>query len=97
MPATQLTSFPFPAAPPILTFFPATGLYSEPSHYDMAHARKEFEVCCFSAIKELLNKTGERVGGWGQGGGAGVGWGGKRGGGGRGRDSCTRGPVNKDG
>ena len=33
-------------------------LYSKPPHYDMAHARKEFEVCCFSAVEELLNKTG---------------------------------------
>jgi hypothetical protein len=25
----------------------------------MAHARKEFEICCYSAVKDLLNKTGE--------------------------------------
>ncbi|GBF92374.1 hypothetical protein Rsub_05576 [Raphidocelis subcapitata] len=33
-------------------------LYSKPPHYDMTHARKEFEICCFSAVRELLNKTG---------------------------------------
>ncbi|KAI8474465.1 MAG: FAE1/Type III polyketide synthase-like protein-domain-containing protein [Monoraphidium minutum] len=33
-------------------------LYSQPPHYDMAHARKEFEICCFSAVTDLLNKTG---------------------------------------
>ncbi|KIZ01890.1 3-ketoacyl-CoA synthase 19 [Monoraphidium neglectum] len=33
-------------------------LYSNPPHYDMEHARKEFEVCCFSAVRDLLNKTG---------------------------------------
>jgi hypothetical protein len=36
----------------------AAGLYSKPQFFDYAHARKEFEVTCFSAIKDLLNKTG---------------------------------------
>lgn len=33
-------------------------LYSNPPHYDMEHARREFEICCFSAVEDLLNKTG---------------------------------------
>uniref|UniRef100_A0A383VE34 3-ketoacyl-CoA synthase n=1 Tax=Tetradesmus obliquus TaxID=3088 RepID=A0A383VE34_TETOB len=33
-------------------------LYSKPQYFDYEHARKEFEVTCFSAIKDLLNKTG---------------------------------------
>jgi len=24
----------------------------------MVHARKEFEICCYSAVRDLLNKTG---------------------------------------
>jgi hypothetical protein len=35
-----------------------TGLYSKPQCFDYAHARKEFETTCFSAIRDLLNKTG---------------------------------------
>ena len=34
------------------------GLYSDPPHFDMVHARKEFEITCYSAVKDLLNKTG---------------------------------------
>jgi hypothetical protein len=36
----------------------AAGLYSKPQFFDYEHARKEFEITCFSAIKDLLNKTG---------------------------------------
>lgn len=39
----------------------AAGLYSKPQYFDYAHARKEFEVTCFTAIKDLLNKTGEKL------------------------------------
>ncbi len=54
---------PTPYTPPLRsglgdeTYVPPW-LYSKPPHYDMLHARKEFEVCCFSAVKDLLNKTG---------------------------------------
>jgi hypothetical protein len=34
-------------------------LISEPITMDIAHARLEFEVMCFSPIQELLNKTGQ--------------------------------------
>lgn len=34
------------------------GLYSKPQNIDYAHARKEFETTCFTAIRDLLNKTG---------------------------------------
>lgn len=33
-------------------------LYSKPQCIDYAHARKEFETTCFTAIRDLLNKTG---------------------------------------
>jgi hypothetical protein len=36
-------------------------LYSKPQYFDYAHARKEFEVTCFTAIKDLLNKTGAQA------------------------------------
>jgi hypothetical protein len=29
-----------------------------PFFFDMAHARLEFEVTCFSAVQELLTRTG---------------------------------------
>lgn len=29
-----------------------------PPAFDLVHARREFEVTCFSAVQELLNKTG---------------------------------------
>jgi len=41
---------------------PVAGLYSKPQYFDYAHARKEFEVCCFPAIRDLLNKTGAKQG-----------------------------------
>lgn len=36
-------------------------LVNEPIVMDIAHARLEFEVTCFTAVQELLNKTGELV------------------------------------
>jgi 3-ketoacyl-CoA synthase len=33
-------------------------LVNEPICMDIAHARLEFEVTCFGAVQELLNKTG---------------------------------------
>jgi len=36
-------------------------LYSDPPHFDMVHARKEFEITCYSAVKDLLNKTGVKA------------------------------------
>eukprot|EP00878_Enallax_costatus_P003354 GHUV01003563.1.p1 GENE.GHUV01003563.1~~GHUV01003563.1.p1 ORF type:complete len:536 (+),score=169.57 GHUV01003563.1:329-1936(+) len=33
-------------------------LYSKPQCIDYAHARKEFETTCFTAIRDLFNKTG---------------------------------------
>jgi len=46
-----------PVLPPAVA-----GLYSKPQYFDYAHARKEFELCCFSAIRDLLNKTGAKQG-----------------------------------
>ena len=38
----------------------APWLYSKPPHFDMEHARREFDAMCFAAVKELLNKSGVR-------------------------------------
>jgi 3-ketoacyl-CoA synthase len=43
---------------PILHVACVAGLYSKPQCFDYEHARKEFEVTCFSAIRDLMNKTG---------------------------------------
>lgn len=33
-------------------------LVNEPICMDIVHARLEFEITCFGAVQELLNKTG---------------------------------------
>ncbi|KAI8463398.1 MAG: FAE1/Type III polyketide synthase-like protein-domain-containing protein [Monoraphidium minutum] len=51
---------PCPAHPPAVRNSNPNppGLMGHPFFFDMAHARLEFEVTCFSAVQELLTRTG---------------------------------------